>query len=276
MIAAQNQLGGRRVEEVVIFGDGQHHTTLKQLLEKDLSLTVRLVDPFERIEWAGDARSRKPEYPGTFAPLLGMLLDEAAGRSPVVDFLHARQRPAPPNQKRRYMIIGSAVAAALLLAVGSLQWQLWSLDSKISKLKSDRSKQEKLAKASALPVKEAAKLELYSAGDVNWLDEITRLSQKLPPPEAVRIDQFQAQAQAKGGGIMTIRGGVDDPNRLAELEIKLRDKQHSVGGKGLTPDSKLPAMQWRFDENIVIAPQGVAAAKTTTAKASPAKQGGTK
>ena len=50
MIAAQNQLGGRRVEEVVIFGDGQHHSALKQLLEKELSLTVRLVDPFERVE----------------------------------------------------------------------------------------------------------------------------------------------------------------------------------------------------------------------------------
>ena len=26
MIAAQNQLGGRRVDEVIIFGDGQHHS----------------------------------------------------------------------------------------------------------------------------------------------------------------------------------------------------------------------------------------------------------
>ena len=47
MIAAQNQLGGRRVEEVVIFGDGQHHSTLKSLLEKELQLTVRLIDPFK-------------------------------------------------------------------------------------------------------------------------------------------------------------------------------------------------------------------------------------
>jgi len=290
MIAAQNQLGGRRVEEVIIYGDGQHHTTLKQLLEKDLSLTVKLVDPFEHIEWAGDARSRKPEYPGTFAPLLGMLLDEAANREPVVDFLHARKKPAPPNEKRRYILLGAAAAAILLLAVGSLQWQLWSLDSKISKLKSERIKQEKLAKASALPVKEAAKLDLYAAADMNWLDEITRLSQKLPPPSAVRIDEFRAAAQAKGGGSMTIRGGFDEPERLGELEIALRDKQHSVTGKGLTPDSKLSAMQYRFEEIITVAPPGSAAAgkaadgKTTTAtatkagtaKSGPVKQGGTK
>ena len=77
MIAAQNQLGGRRVEEVVIFGDGQHHSTLKSLLEKELQLTVRLIDPFEKIECTAEAKAARPEFPGTFAPLLGMLLDEA-------------------------------------------------------------------------------------------------------------------------------------------------------------------------------------------------------
>ncbi|MCI0360423.1 MAG: hypothetical protein L0211_18255, partial [Planctomycetaceae bacterium] len=49
IIAAQNQLGGRRVEEVVIFGDGLHHSNIKQVLEKELSLSVKLADPFDFI-----------------------------------------------------------------------------------------------------------------------------------------------------------------------------------------------------------------------------------
>ena len=132
MIAAQNQLGGRRVEEVVIFGDGQHHATLKQLLEKELSLTVRLVDPFEQRRMGRRANGKKPEYPGTFAPLLGMMLDEAAGTAPVIDFLHPRKKPAPPDQRRRYMAVAAAVAAVLLLGFGVMQWRLWSLDSEIN------------------------------------------------------------------------------------------------------------------------------------------------
>src|SRR5437016_47093 len=99
MIAAQNQLGGRRVEEVIIFGDGQHHTALKQLLEKELSLPVQLIDPFERVEWA-DSRVKKPEFPGTFAPLLGMMLDEATAIAPVIDFLHPRKKKPPPDLRR--------------------------------------------------------------------------------------------------------------------------------------------------------------------------------
>jgi Tfp pilus assembly PilM family ATPase len=265
MIAAQNQLGGRRVEEVVIFGDGEHHATLKQLLEKDLSLTVRLVDPFDSVELGSDTRSRKPEYPGTFAPLLGMLSDEAAGRAPVVDFLHARKKPAPPNQKRWYAIAGAAAAAVVLLAAGCVQWQLWSLDANIRKLTAERTKQDKLAKASVVPVKDAQKLDLYAAADVNWLDEITRVSQKLPPPQAVRIDEFRASAQAKGGGIIILRGGFDKPGRMADLEVALRDKQHSVSGSGLTPDAKLAAMQYRFEEKISIVPPNKAGSQSAKA-----------
>src|SRR4051812_21433286 len=147
MIAAQNQLGGRRVEEVVIFGDGQHHASLKQLLEKELTLTVRLVDPFEHVEWA-DAKAKKPEYPGTFAPLIGLMLDEAAGTAPTIDFLHVRKKPPPPNRRRRYLSIAAAIAAVLLLGFGVIQWQLWSLDSEIATLRTKRAKQDKLAKES--------------------------------------------------------------------------------------------------------------------------------
>src|SRR5262245_45420813 len=141
MIAAQNQLGGRRVEEVIIFGDGQHHSTLKQLLEKELSLTVQLIDPFEHVEWA-DAKAKKPEYPGTFAPLLGLMLDEATGIAPVIDFLHTRKKPAPPNQRRRYAVVAAALAAIVLLAFGVMQWQLWALDSQLDELRTKRFKQD--------------------------------------------------------------------------------------------------------------------------------------
>ena len=118
MIAAQNQLGGRRVEEVVIFGDGQHHSTLKQLLEKELSLPVKLVDPFEQVEWADGAGRRKPEFPGTFAPLLGMLLDEAAGRGrrPSTSCIRA-SRPPPPNQPPDASSLPAAWPRALLLGL---------------------------------------------------------------------------------------------------------------------------------------------------------------
>jgi Tfp pilus assembly PilM family ATPase len=266
MIAAQNQLGGRRVEEVIIFGDGEHHSTLKQLLEKELSLTVRLVDPFERVEWS-DPRSPRPEYPGTFAPLLGMMLDEAADVAPVIDFLHTRKKPAPPDQRRRYLYLAAAVAAVILLALGVMQWRLWSLDSEINALRITRSKQEKAAKDSVKPTKDAESLDAFAAGDIAWLDELARLSEKLPPPEAAQVAELTAQTLSKGGGgQIKFTGYVDTSLRVAELEENLRDKQHNVSGKGTDQDASRPELQWSFDELVVVTP----AAATPAAAQSPA------
>jgi len=283
IIAAQNQLGGRRVEEVILFGDGEHHAALKQLLEKELSLTVRLVDPFEHVEW-GDARSKKPEYPGTFAPLLGMLLDESASRAPVIDFLHARKKKPPPDNRRKYLIAAAAVAAALVIGFGGIEFQLWSYDSRIRELTADRGKQEKAAKASVRPKEDAKLLESFAAGDITWLDEMARTSQKFPPAEAARVYDLKAQVNSKEGGSLTLDGYADNIETIKKLEIALRDKQHSVKPKGSNQDPKLEGLQWWFEEHVNIGPPLTAAAPPNAkaaeasanapAAASAAKQGG--
>jgi Tfp pilus assembly PilM family ATPase len=266
MIAAQNQLGGRRVEEVVIYGDGTHHASLKQLLEKELSLPVRLVDPFEQVEWA-DAKAKKPEYPGTFAPLLGMMIDEAASVAPVIDFLHPRKKPAPPDQRRRFASIAAAIAAVVLVAFCLMQWRLWSLDSELNTLRTNRFKQDKLAKESAKPIKEADLLDAFAASDVTWLDELATLSSKLPPPEGVMVSELNAQIVPKGsGGTIKFVGHADTAERITQLEDALRDKQHTASGKGLAQDPEREYLPWTFDETVTIA----ANVTKTAAASSPA------
>jgi hypothetical protein len=270
MIAAQNQLGGRRVEEVIIYGDGQHHSALKALVESELSVAVRLVDPFEQIELSGEAKAVRPEFPGTFAPLLGMLVDEALGRPPVIDFLHPRKRAEPPNRQRIYVLAAAAAAIVLLAIGGTIQMRLWSLDAKISQLKIERSRQEKLAKASVKPIQDAATLDKFAAGDITWLDEFARISQKLPGPQAARLEEVTAQSQAKIGARITLKGVVDQHSRLKEIEDALRDKQHAVYGKGGTLDPALKGLQWRLDEEIAILPPAAAAPSAAAKTAGPA------
>lgn len=277
MIAAQNQLGGRRVEEVIIFGDGLHHTTLKQLLEKELSLPVKLVDPFERVEWA-DPRVKKPEFPGTFAPLLGMMLDEATATLPVIDFLHPRKKKPPPDYRRQYGYVAAAVAAVALLGLGVMQWQLWGLDNQIIELRTARTKADKMAKDSATPIKHADALDAFAAGDVNWLDELAYLSAELPPPEAAMVSKITLQTPTKGsGGTIKFTGHVDKSDRVGELEILLRDKQHTVSGRGTGEDSNREDLPWTVEETVTVAqpPEPAPAAKTVPTKTAPAKAAST-
>jgi Tfp pilus assembly PilM family ATPase len=277
MIAAQNQLGGRRVEEVVIFGDGTHHSTLKALLEKELSLTVRLVDPFEKVDLAGEAKANKPEFPGTFAPLLGMLLDEAADRPPVIDFLHPRKKPAPPNRRRTYVLVGAAVAAVLLLVVTLVQMQLWSLDDKIAQLTNELNTNKRNAKVGEKPLVDVAKLNAFAANDVVWLDELSRTSQKFPGPDAARVTELTADSTPKGGSHLKISGNANKSETRFAIEGALTDHQHSVHGTRATYDLQAKGgLPWKLDEDVEVLPEKAVSAKKPAPKISTARQGGQK
>ena len=254
IIAAQNQLGGRRVEEVIIFGDGRHHSALKQVMERELSLAVELVDPFERVTWESGTRAARPEYPGTFAPLLGILLDEASQSPHAIDFLHPRKKPPAPNRRRTLIMAGAAVAAVLLLGTLLLLMQLWALDARIADLKKQRTAQEKLAKAGKTPREQVEKLDAFAQADVIWLDELRRLSEKFPPAETVQVETLSALAVPKGGGRISFEGIADDDTTIGKLETNIRDDEHAVRPLGAKNDVQLDKLKWRFKEEVTIAP----------------------
>ena len=287
VIAAQNQLGGRKVEQVVIFGDGEHHAALQRLLEEELTLEagVELVDPLTKVELEGEARRQRPEFPGTFAPLFGMLAEEVAGRPQPVDFLNPRKRPAPPDRRRMYTIAG-AVAGALAVAIVLLVWmQFASLNSEMTRLTQEIARQEKVAKSGKTARDRAARLERFAKGDIAWLDELRLVSEKAPPADKLRLERLAAQVQPEGGGTLIAQALASDPETIQEIQEKLRDGGRLMRGSGGLKDPKLATLPWRFTAEILVTAEDAAAdkpaspsdkpaAKTKRTTKLPLKQGG--
>ena len=253
IIAAQNQLGGRPVEQVVIFGDSKHHAAVKAILERELSIEVQLFDPLASIEVSAEVRDKLPEFPGTFAPLLGMLLDEAASESHAIDFLHPRERPKAPDRRRQYAIAGAAAGALALMIVGWIWLGLWGQSSEIKRLTAERDKLTKLAKQGERSRTHAAKLEEFLAADINWLDKLHTLSERFPPAEKARVDDLYATGLVAGGGRATIQGYADDDSTIFEMEASVRDPEHSIQGSGGKFDAEASTLPWRFKEVITVA-----------------------
>jgi Tfp pilus assembly PilM family ATPase len=274
IIAAQNQLGGRRVEDVVIVGDSKHHAAVKSFLERELQVEVQLFDPFSAVELSSELRNKLPEFPGTFAPLIGMLLDEGIDQRHAIDFLHPRQRPLPPDRRRQCIIAGTAAAALALVLAIWVTVGLWQQGSEIKQLKQDLQKQTKLAKQGEKPRAQAAKIEEFVAADVTWLNELHRLSQQFPPGEqAIVEDLFATSSPIGGGGKITIQCRADETTTIARAEAALRDANHTVFGSGTSQDPKATRLPWRFKEEIAISTAaedeplpGQAAAKSPAAK----------
>jgi hypothetical protein len=172
------------------------------------------------------------------------------------------------------MVAGGAVAAVVLLGLGTLWWQLRDLDSRISTLQTQRNKQEKLAKQGAKPRDDAAKLDRFTQSDVTWLDELRLVSEKFPAPGAALVEDFSANYDPKGGGKLTVAGYVDQEGRIREMEGKIRDPAHAISGSGAQFDPEAAGrLKWRFKETVTVRPdeEGGAPAKAAPASAAPAK-----
>jgi Tfp pilus assembly PilM family ATPase len=263
MVAAQNQLGGRRVEYVIVCGNPTDHADLVERLQRELSLTVECFDPFAAFTLTEALRQRLPDRHGRFAPLLGMLLDEAAGTRHAIDFLNPRRKPPPPDKRRRQIIWG-ALAASLLGVVGLYFWsEFAAVGSQITTLGKQLEADEPLLKPAQRKALDAAEVKKFVHGDITWLEEMYRLSEPkyFPPGEAAIVSQFSANSREGSGGALLLEGNVSGSTVINQMETSLRDARHSVTGKGGVSDPKNPKYPWRFTETVLITHPEVAEAE---------------
>lgn len=254
MVAAQNQLGGRRVEQIVLFGDGKSHEGLLSQLEQNLSVDVEFFNPFSGLRLHSSLASADLDNPGRFAPLLGMLIDEAAGTPHAIDFLHPRRKPTPPNVRRRNIMIGAGVGALLLLLFGIVWVQVASLDRKIDDLTEQKTKLESTVKAANERLRDVGEIDQWARSDITWLEELHDLSVKFPPAEEAIITQLTILTQPTGDGRMLFDGAVRETSTIAQLEESLRDPRHEVRGEGGQPEQSLKGYNWQFKESVTVKP----------------------
>lgn len=269
MAAAQNQLGGRGVQRIVLCGQeeappgeepdasstAERHTRyeVKSQIEEALSLPVEWINPLDGFELGDELLRRRPGRPGRFAPLCGMVLDEADSSSHAIDFLHPRRRAAPPSPKRRAAIWGG-IAAAVAIAIGGMIWiKLAMLDSQIAGLKTQsRDLDKPLESARKLKSKVDA-IDEFAASEVAWIDEMRHLSRSLPPAEKVMLTRLAVRTTPAPQ--IVLDGVARAPDDVQALEKALRDARHKVHGEGVREDPKRSSYRWAFSETIRISPE---------------------
>ena len=112
ILAVRNQLGGHPVQRIVLFGAGADHEEFCRQLQERSQLEVQLIDPLQPFRLGAGLQQQSLNHSGRFAAALGMLLEQARGQRPAIDFLHPR-RVAPPKS-RRLLLAGIGGAAGFV------------------------------------------------------------------------------------------------------------------------------------------------------------------
>ncbi len=220
----REQLGGEGIQRVYVLGGRLEYDTLATELASELSLPVEVLDPLDAVRVPESVILPQAER---FAPLLGVLLDEAAGSQPL-DFLHPRR---PPHPWARWRIAGLAAAGVTLVAL-ALALYTWS---SLAEVHADNQRLtlrlRELNETARKAVKQKERIEAVAAWqsrDVNWLDELRDLSLRFPGPRDAMLQRMSMRPSPGTGGLIDLQGLVRDPKVVVNLERQVRDDFRAV------------------------------------------------
>jgi Tfp pilus assembly PilM family ATPase len=253
MAAAQNQLAGKRVEQIVIFGSGQPHTDLARTIAQQLATPTELFDPFEGLSLEGELRKQLPEPRGRFAAVLGMLANELAEEPQAFDFLHPRQRPEPPNRRNTYTLAGLAAGLLVLLVLLASWYQRSEGRAALVRLQAEsKALDKKVTQANKL-VKEAEEIDKWLADEIIWLDEFRWLSEKFPPAEDAMLTQLKMGVSSKQGE-MVLDGLARNVDAVKRLDNSLHDERRRMAGKTKGEHKSGSSYDLQFRSSLLVTP----------------------
>ena len=94
-------------------------------------------------------------------------------------------------------------------------------------------------------------MDQFLDGDVNWLEELKRLSEQMPPSEDLIVRSLHANADPRnGGGTFNVVGSVRSPDVIDQFEVSLRDDHHQVFGDSAKEKKDAEGYSWSFTESI--------------------------
>ncbi len=254
ILAVRNQLGGHPVERIVLFGSGAAHEELCRRLQERLQLDVQAVDPLHSFRMGASLRQRPPDQSGRFAAALGMLWEQSQQQRPAIDFLHPRRVAPPPSRHRLWAAVAGGISFLAICGGLAFWWYLRSLDGQIATLQTELRRLEPEVKIAQQQMAEAGSVQQWTQGDINWLEQLKYISEKLPKPEQARVEEWRAAVTASGDGNLVLEGLVDEQSTIAQIEQQLRgeDDRRRIRGEGGTFEQQDEKYPWRFRETVTI------------------------
>lgn len=257
MVAMQQQIGDQAVGRICLCGSQGDHPGLVAGVSEQFEMPVVEFDPFDAVDIA---RKAMPDEPGSFASLLGMLLDEACGGRHAIDFLNPREVPKPPNRRRLY-----AAVAGLLIIGGLYVWdeqsaELEKLDATVTALTQRHNDRKQLAEQAATQIQIVGAIRAWQSTEVNWLDEMRDISLRFPRGQDMVVLRMNlAPGRGGRGGAVTFSGLARDPKIIIGMEKEMRDAFHDVRSQRLQERGQSGELAWSFETSMTVAPRSAAA-----------------
>ncbi|MFN3152355.1 type IV pilus biogenesis protein PilM [Bremerella sp.] len=254
MLAAQSKSISEEIGKIVILGPPMSPDTW-HTLGTELKSTVEFLDPLSA-EHVSGSLDVSPEIASQFGALIGMLLADGSSHHANIDFLNPRRKPDPPDRKRIFVLSGVAAALVVLMVTYLLYSGISSRDAEIVELKDKIANLQKSNKPLVAIEEEVIEIDNWVSADVQWLNELYRMSKNLPSADEMITTRVHMQPSNTEGGTTALEGFVSDQSVIRKIETSLMDEHHAVLGKGSQERVYGDNYTISFQEYVTITPDG--------------------
>ncbi|WDQ14543.1 hypothetical protein [Rhodopirellula sp. P2] len=252
--------------DIAIWGTAdRHREELDQLAARldqgqDTPSEKRLINPLQIVDCEPSVEPSVGETVGRLAPLVGLLVADELHSDRLIDFANPRQF-IPPSTNRGKLAAMIGIPAAIVLGVGWLLWsQLSTRDAAIAELEAANALVREQVETADVSVQRTERVDQFLDSDVNWLEELVRLAEALPPAEELIVKSVSATASDRqGGGRLVVSGMVTSPDVIDDMESSLRDDTHRVVGDGASQVDTEDAYRWQIRETVTLDGESVRA-----------------
>lgn len=252
ILAARSKDAEAVITHLVILGQPLTPAAWRQVGD-DLQLSVEFLDPLHA-EHVSSSEETAAGVSGRIGALVGMLLADGSGNQATIDFLNPRRKPDPPDRRRLFLLSG-LTAATVVLAIAYLLYSgIGAKDSEIARLKGEIADLQKSNKPLLQKEMDITQIDNWVQADVQWLDELYRMSDLLPSADEMIATRVHMQTSNNLGGTVALEGYVTDPSVISKLETSIRDERHQVLGRESKNQEYGDTYLWSFQEYVTVIP----------------------
>lgn len=228
---------------------GEHESSPGNLSEKQWRELVETLDARAVRLQPAELTAEDAAAEGIPEPSLAGAAVELAAGELAIDLMHPKQPAAPPNPVRRWSMIG-ALAVASLAIVGYLLWSdVQTLRGEVEAAETELEKAEAMAAKLQEEADETRYVQQWLGDQVNWLDQLRRLSLQFPDGQGANVRRLSAQIEGDYG-VFDLSIQVSDPSRVAELENRLRSADFAVTSEQISEQAANAEYPWQFEARV--------------------------
>ena len=235
LAAANNQIAEYETRNIVVFGIESEFEGLRTAIENELQFDIRFINPFD----SAPGLSELPERVGTYASLIGLLVDHTSKSTETIDFLSPRKKVESTDGNNLKMIAAIAAVVLFLLCGFFAYMSLSSISDKIAKVNAQITAGAANDKIVQETIANVEKIEAFDNTQAVWLRELANLSEDFVAPDFAIVNSavFALKANDETAGTkITLKGFYEGSETPTAIDNAINDQQ---SGHKMTIDETL-------------------------------------